>query len=207
MLRAGRLLPLLAAALLLGLFSTGSFALAHGNATHHRSSGDKQRSDSQKRDDHSRCGDRGFSAWDEEWLMMSIEGDRFEIQGGHLAQEKATTQIVRDLGARLVKDHSKSLQDAVDVAHQLGIDVPDEPSPTQQWELRAVAQFKGAEFDRWYSDLEVQDHIQDIQEAQDEVDKGCNDKIRQLAKDDLPVLKQHLELARAALAATKGSHD
>jgi hypothetical protein len=30
------------------------------------------------------------------------------------------------------------------------------------------------------------------------------DKIRQLAEDDLPVLKQHLELARAALKATGG---
>jgi putative membrane protein len=136
--------------------------------------------------------------------MMSIQGDRFEIQGGKLAQEKATTQIVRDLGARLVTDHTKSLQDAVDVAHELGIDVPDEPSPSQQWELRAVAQFQGSEFDRWYSDLEVQDHIQDIQETQDEIDNGCNGQIRQLDEDDLPVLEQHLELARAALAASGG---
>ncbi|MDX6725858.1 MAG: putative rane protein, partial [Baekduia sp.] len=134
-------------------------------------------------------------------LMMSIQGDRFEIQGGNLAQKKATTEIVRDLGARLVKDHTTSLQDATDVADQLGIDVPDKPSPSQQWQLRAVAQFQGSDFDKWYSDLEVQDHLQDIQEAQDEVDKGCNDQIKQLAEDDLPVLQQHLELARAALAA------
>jgi putative membrane protein len=194
MLRAGRLLPLLAATLVLGLLGTASLTLAHGNATDQRSSGLK--------DQH--CGDHEFSAWDEEWLMMSIQGDLFEIQGGKLAQEKATRQIVRDLGARLVKDHTKSLHDAVQVAHELGIPVPDEPSPTQQWELRAVAQFHGSEFDRWYSDLEVQDHIQDIQETQDEVDKGCNDKVRQLAKDDLPVLKKHLELARAALAASGG---
>jgi putative membrane protein len=200
------MLPLLAAALLLGLLGTASFALAHGNgahlgssANHHESQGQNQGTGDQ------RCGDNRFSAWDEQWLMMSIEGDRFEIQGGHLAQQKATTQIVRDLGARLVKDHTKSLQDAVDVARKLGIDVPNEPSPTQQWELRAVAQFQGSQFDKWYSDLEVQDHIQDIQEAQDEVDKGCNDQIRQLARDDLPVLKTHLELARAALAASGGA--
>jgi putative membrane protein len=194
--RVGRLLPLLTAALLLGLLGTGSFALAtngHDGSSDHK----------YQHNDKHHCGDKGYSAWDEEWLMMSIEGDRFEIQGGNLAQERATSQIVRDLGARLVKDHTASLHDATEVADQLGIDVPDEPSPTQQWELRAVAQFKGADFDRWYSDLEVQDHIQDIQEAQDEVDKGCNDKIRHLAADDLPVLEQHLELARAALAASR----
>ena len=68
------------------------------------------------------------------------------------------------------------------VANELGIDVPSEPSPTQQWELRVVQTFSGSEFDRWYSDLEVQDHKQDIQEAQDEVDKGCNDQIKSLAQ-------------------------
>jgi putative membrane protein len=201
--RVGRLLPLLAAAMLLGLLGTGSFALAnsgHDSSSEHTKykHNDKQF----KHDDKRTCDENGYSAWDEEWLKMSIEGDLFEIQGGNQAQEKATTQIVRDLGARLVKDHTKSLHDAADVAHQLGIDVPDKPSPSQQWQLRAVAQFKGAEFDKWYSDLEVQDHVQDIQEAQDEVDKGCNDQIKQLAEDDLPVLQQHLELARAALAAS-----
>jgi putative membrane protein len=199
--RVGRLLPLLAAALLLGLLGTGSFALA--NSGHDSSSGHEHHSGAQhQRSENQSCGEGGYSAWDEQWLKMSIEGDLFEIQGGNLAQHQATTQIVRDLGARLVKDHTKSLHDAVDVAHQLGIDVPDKPSPSQQWELRAVAQFKGAEFDTWYSDLEVQDHVQDIQEAQDEIDKGCNDQIKQLAEEDLPVLQQHLELARTALAAT-----
>jgi putative membrane protein len=223
--RVGRLLPLLAAALLLGLLGTGSFALATSgpdrSSGHERHSGDQsgrqgghkgdggntKASDQQQRSGNKDCGDGGYSAWDEEWLKMSIQGDLFEIQGGNLAQQKATTQLVRDLGARLVKDHTKSLHDAVDVAERLGIDVPDKPSPSQQWQLRAVAQFKGADFDRWYSDLEVQDHIQDIEEAQAEVDKGCNHDIKQLAEDDLPVLKQHLELARAALAAAGGTSD
>jgi putative membrane protein len=200
MFRKGRLLPLLGLVLLVGLLA-GSLTVAQGNTTQRHS---RHKHQTDQRNGDNQCGDRGYSAWDEEWLMMSIQGDLFEIQGGKLAQEKATTQIVRDLGARLVEDHTKSLQDAVDVAHDLGIDVPDEPSPSQQWELRAVAQFQGSEFDRWYSDLEVQDHIQDIQEAQDEVDKGCNDQIQDLAEDDLPVLKQHLELARAALEATGG---
>jgi putative membrane protein len=220
--RAGRLLPLLAAVLSLVLLGTGSFAVAHSkgdSASHKKRSDAQQRNttaqstgDDESSDEHGQrcdqsCRDNRYSAWDEEWLKMSIEGDRFEIQGGQLAQQKATRQIVRDLGARLVADHSKSLQDAVAVANELGIEVPTSPSPSQQWELRAVAQFKGAEFDRWYADLEVQDHIQDIQEAQDEIDKGCNEKIKQLAKDDLPVLQEHLKLAQEALAAVGGPAD
>jgi putative membrane protein len=192
--RVGRVAPLLAAALVFGVLGSGSFALAHSKGGHeHGSDRHAQRCDKSCR--HSR-----YSAWDEQWLMMSIEGDRFEIQGGNLAQQKGTTQAVRDLGAVLVRDHSKSLEDAVNLAEKLGIEVPTEPSPSQQWELRVVAQFSGAAFDRWYSDLEVQDHMQDITEAQDEVEKGCNRKVRHLAKDEIPTLQEHLRLAQAALA-------
>jgi putative membrane protein len=210
-----RLWPLVVAALALGLLGTGSLAIAHGKSGN-RPALDKQHAKSQSQSRNAGSGDRAqrrdescgrneFSAWDEEWLMMSIEGDLFEIQGGKLAQERATSQVVRDLGARLVRDHTQSLADATRIARELGIEVPTEPSPTQQWQLRAVAQFTGTQFDRWYSDLEVQDHLQDIQEAEDEVSKGCNDKVRQHAKEDLPVLQEHLRLARAAVAATGSS--
>jgi putative membrane protein len=183
--RMSRLVPVLAAALAAMLVGAGSFALAsphrgHGHS-HHRHG----------------CHGKSFSAWDEQWLMSSIEGDRFEIAGGQLAQSKGASSAVRQLGARLVADHSKSLQDAIDVAHHLGIEVPGEPSPSQQWELRAVADL--SPFDHWYADLEVQDHKQDIQESEDEVSKGCNREIRHLAADDLPTLREHLALAEAAL--------
>jgi putative membrane protein len=80
--------------------------------------------------------------------------------------------------------------------------VPSSPTPSQLWELRAVASFKGKAFDRWYSSLEVFDHLQDIDETATEVTNGTNSQVRDDAKTELPVLKAHLRLARAALAAS-----
>jgi putative membrane protein len=154
---------------------------------------------------HARHHHHHVSAWDKEWLMMSIEGDRFEIAGGMLAQSKGVNPKVRALGARLVTDHSKSLSDAIKLAHKFGIQVPKTPSPSQEWELKTVGRFSGAAFDKSYSDLEVQDHIQDIQEAKDEVDMGTNRQIRKDAKSEIPTLKEHLRLAREALAAVGGN--
>jgi putative membrane protein len=191
--RVHRLVPAAVVALVMAL-AGGTFAAAHGSSDEN-TSGKPVPCDDQ-------CHGKQFSAWDEEWLKMSIEGDLFEIAGGTIAQQQGTTQIVRDLGARLVADHTTSLKDATELAQKLGIEVPAEPSPSQRWELRVVSQFTGAAFDRWYSDLEVQDHMQDIQEAQDEVEKGCNRKVRHEAKGEIPVLEHHLELAQAALAAS-----
>jgi putative membrane protein len=146
-------------------------------------------------------GRHAISAQDATWLTTGIQGDRFEIIGGTAAQSKGVTPAMKAFGARLVKDHTKSLKDADSAARRFGVDIPKTPTPSQQWELRTVGSFTGAAFDRSYADLEVQDHIQDIQETKDEISEGCNRAIRSLARDDLPVLRQHLKIARQLLAS------
>jgi putative membrane protein len=146
----------------------------------------------------------GVSAWDEQWLMMSIQGDRFEVAGGRLAEARGTTPQARALGARLVKDHGRSLKDAIALAHRLRVEVPKTPSPSQEWELDTVAAFTGAEFDHRYAELEVQDHKQDIDEAKAEVSKGSHRAVRANARGELPALRAHLKLSREALAAVVG---
>ena len=142
-----------------------------------------------------------FSAADEQYLKTSIQGDLFEIIGGKWAQHHTKNAAVLRLANRLVTDHTKSLKDAADLAHSLGIDVPKSPTPSEVWELKMVRALHGRAYNHWYSSLEVYDHIQDIQEASDEVNDGTNKQIRGDAVTELPTLRIHLRLARKALAA------
>jgi putative membrane protein len=142
------------------------------------------------------------SAADEQYLQTSISGDRFEIIGGKLAERKSHNPAVLKLARTLVSDHCKSLSDAIELAHELKIDVPSSPLPSMIWELKAVSTFKGKAFDRRYSSLEVYDHIQDIDETGTEVSGGTNSKVRDDARTELPMLREHLKLSRAALAAS-----
>src|SRR3954465_1276989 len=137
-----------------------------------------------------------YSPLDEEILQTSIQGDRFEVAGGKLGEAKAVTPAVRALAARLVRDHSKSLREAITVAHRLGIDVPAAPSPSEEWELETIASASGDPFDAAYAYLEVQDHKQDIEETNMEIQQGFNAGVRALARTDLPVLRTHLRLSK-----------
>jgi putative membrane protein len=141
-----------------------------------------------------------YSPLDQYLLQSSIQGDRFEIAGGKLAQSKGSKPAVKALGARLVKDHRKSLADAVKVAKRLKIFVPKTPTPSEEWELAIVGGLSGADFDRAYTSLEVQDHKQDIDDMKTEVTDGTNASVRHLARTDLPTLREHLKLSRAAQA-------
>jgi putative membrane protein len=142
-----------------------------------------------------------FSAADEQYLKTSIQGDLFEIIGGTWAKHHTKNAAVLRLANRLVTDHTKSLKDAADLAHSLGIDVPSSPLPSQQWDLKVVRSLHGRAFNHWYSSLEAYDHVQDISEASDEVNDGTNKQIRDDAAKEIPTLRIHLRLARKALSA------
>jgi putative membrane protein len=142
-----------------------------------------------------------LSGLDKQYLTSAIQGDRFEIAGGKLAQSKSQNAQIRALGARLVKDHMKSLHEAVQMAHSFNVDVPKAPTPSERWELQIVGSLSGQAFDQWYARLEVEDHHQDISEAADEVTDGTDKQVRSAAHDEIPILRTHLHLSQAALKA------
>src|SRR3954452_11898428 len=139
-----------------------------------------------------------YSPLDEDILQSSIQSDRFEVIGGGIAETPAGSARVQRLGARLVKDHKKSLREAVALAKRLGISVPPHPSTTEEWELGVVSGLSGNAFDVAYSRLEVQDHKMDIEEVHTELDGGSNPEIRALERKDLPTLRYHLHLSKLA---------
>jgi putative membrane protein len=138
------------------------------------------------------------SAQDANYLQTSISGDRFEIIGGRLALRKGTTDQIRALGRRLIKDHSKSLHEAIAEAREDNIKVPQAPTPSMVWELNTVAAMSGSAFDHAYATLEVKDHQQDIEETTFEAQHGSDPSIKRDAKKELPMLKMHLRLSTAA---------
>jgi putative membrane protein len=138
------------------------------------------------------------SPQDVNWLRASAEGDHFEIVAGKLAQQHGASRAVRALGARLVRDHARSLGMLRVQAKSLRLDVPGAPSPSQQWEISVLRTLTGSNFDHWYAALEVKDHHQDIQETSFESTKGQSAKLRKLAGDDMPMLRIHLRLSEAA---------
>jgi putative membrane protein len=145
-----------------------------------------------------------YSPLDEDILQSSIQGDKFEIIGGKLAEAKGASARTRALGARLVKDHTKSLIEAVALAKRLGISVPPTPSTTEEWELSVVDGRSGNDFDIGYTSLEVQDHKQDIEEVHTELNGGVNPSIRALERKDLPTLRFHLHISKRAFWAATG---
>jgi putative membrane protein len=146
---------------------------------------------------------RTVSGLDEEYLQTSMRGDLFEIRGGRLAERRSHNAAVRRLAHRLITDHTQSFHDAATIARKLGIEIPKSPTASESWELGTVGHSRGRAFDRSYASLEVSDHEQDISETIGEVQNGTNGSIRHDARQEIPMLRMHLRLAKTTLRAVK----
>src|SRR4051794_2134895 len=164
---------------------------------HHAAQTDEQSKHPESNDESSReCGSGSVSDQDREFLMTSIEGDHFEIAGGQMATERGVDPSTKELGARLVSDHSTSLADATELAQKFGVPVPATMSEKQQEELAQVGAEQGIRFDDEYAELEVSDHQQDIADASKEVTDGCNAEVRDNARTEIPILQTHLDMSQ-----------
>src|SRR4051794_37384607 len=138
---------------------------------------------------------------DENWLTTAISGDRFEIAGGKIALRRATVPADRALARRLIADHSKSLHDAIELAHEWDITPPPAATPSEQWELNRLKNMPRRNFDASYAALEIKDHNQDIEETGFEARRGQVWAFREEARKDLPMLNMHLRMSKAAALA------
>jgi putative membrane protein len=116
---------------------------------------------------------------------------------GQLAEQKGQSDAVKSFGRMLVDDHTANNEKAKQVANELGVTPPTQPSAKQKANYDKVSKLSGAAFDRQFAQMMVMDHKQDIAKFQREA-KKANGPLGQYANDTLPVLKKHLQAAQNA---------
>lgn len=131
---------------------------------------------------------------DQSFIKDAVEGNLAEIQMGQLAQQKGQTDGVKSFGQMLVTDHSANNEKAKQVAEQIGVTPPTEPSAKQKAQYDKLRKLSGAAFDRAFEKMMVMDHKQDIAKFKREAEKK-NDPLAQYASETLPVLQKHLDTA------------
>ncbi|GAA4593175.1 hypothetical protein GCM10023194_56820 [Planotetraspora phitsanulokensis] len=140
---------------------------------------------------------------DRTFLLEAHQGNLAEIKAGQLAQKQATTEAVRGMGARLIRDHEALDDEVRRVADKVGVTLPDEPSNEQQAALEQVSDKKGAEFDRAWTASQITGHRKTLAAVATELSNGSSEQVKQLARDAKPVVQEHLDL----LESIQGQND
>ena len=69
---------------------------------------------------------------DAKFLTDAVRGDVAEVKMGELAQERGTSEAVREFGKMLVEDHSSAMKKTAELAKDLNVIPPAQPSA--DWE-------------------------------------------------------------------------
>lgn len=144
-----------------------------------------------------------MSAADRHFMDKAAEGGRAEVEFGQLAEQKASSDQVKQFGKRMVDDHTKANQDLEQLASQKGITLPDKLSPADQATKARLEKLSGKQFDEAYMRDMVRDHTQDVSEFKAQSTKAKDPDVRSFAHHTLPTLQDHLKDAREL--ASKGT--
>jgi putative membrane protein len=142
---------------------------------------------------------------DKDFLVAAHQSNLAEIAAGNTAQAKGASATVKDLGARMVSDHTKLDASLTPVAAQLGVALPGTPNTEQQNQLAQVSAKSGQAFDAAWLAAMIAGHRQALAGIQTELSSGSSEQVKQLAQTAQPAVQEHLNLLLAANGGAAGA--
>lgn len=133
---------------------------------------------------------------DKKFLKDAAIGGMTEVELGKLAQQKASSDAVKQFGQKMVDDHTKANDQLKEVASKENVAIPDALDSKHESRINKLAKLSGPDFDKAYIKDQVKDHQQDVSEFKTEADNGSDPSIKQFASNTLPTLEQHLNMAK-----------
>jgi putative membrane protein len=134
-------------------------------------------------------------AADKDFVREAAQGSAAEVALGRMAQEKGSSDAVKEFGKRMVDDHSKAEEELRQVAQMAKLDVRSDMPKKAKKAQDKLSKLSGADFDRAYAKMMVSDHKEDIKAFEREAHSGAVPAVKDFAAKTLPTLQEHLKLA------------
>lgn len=179
---------------------TLSFAVAcnSGSSTDSTKTAEEQ---NEKKEDNTKGGEKMED--DHEFMVEAASGGLMEVQLGELASQNAASPKVKEFGQRMVLDHTKANEQLQAIAMKKGVTIPATPGEKHQHHIDELKAKKGADFDKAYMSMMVDDHEEDIKNFEKEGQDGKDAEVKAFAAGKVSILKEHLQMAKVANESLK----
>lgn len=132
-----------------------------------------------------------------DFLVKTASGGMMEVELGKLAQSNASSQRVKNFASMIVTDHAKANSQLMMLAQSKNITLPATIGEDHQKMMNDLKAKSGAEFDKAYMEMMVEDHKEDIENFQDAAEDTNDADVSAFASKTLPVLRMHADSAKA----------
>ena len=130
-----------------------------------------------------------------EFLVEAASGGLYEVEMAKLAQQKAQSQAIKDLAARILEDHTQANEKLNQLAASKGISVPPAMGDEEQRKYDQFSEMEAEGFDEDYVEQMVQDHRDDIRDFEEAAEELDDPDVKTFASSTLPALREHLSMA------------
>ncbi len=131
---------------------------------------------------------------DQSFVRKTMEDDEAQVQIGQMAQQKSTSDDVKQFGAKMADIHSQLTDQLKPIAKELGVSQPKGPSKKDKEEIARMQTLSGPDFDAAVIKALMKYQQTDLKGFKDEAQTAQDQNVQQVAKMDEPVLSQHLDL-------------
>jgi putative membrane protein len=134
-----------------------------------------------------------FDAW---FVKKAANINMTEVQLGKVAQEQGQSADVKSFGRRMVTDHSKLNDELTTAAAAMKAKMPAKVSAKHQALIEKLSKLHGAEFDKTYAEDMTNGHANAVKLFEKAQAKVTQPDLKKYIDNALPILKNHLELAK-----------
>ncbi|QAU45833.1 DUF4142 domain-containing protein [Bradyrhizobium guangzhouense] len=140
---------------------------------------------------------RALDQIDQKFLSYAAEDNQAEIQLCLIAEKRAANPALKAFARLMVDDHVEVESRLAALANELQANLPDGVGQEGQETLSKLKTLGGHEFEAKFMQAQIKDHSDDIEKYSKQQGSTQNERIRQFATETIPVLQQHVALARA----------
>jgi putative membrane protein len=133
------------------------------------------------------------------FMTSAASGGMLEVEAGRVVAQQGSNAAVRQLAERLVRDHETANTELKQLAAAKNVQIPGEMSSQDRAMVDKLRKMQGNELDRAYVEqVGRAHHRKDIEEFERAARESNDPDVRAFAQKQLPVLRQHYEMAQQA---------
>ena len=130
---------------------------------------------------------------DADFFKRAAQAGIAEVEAGKLAQDKGSSQAVKDFGAMMVRDHTAANDKLKSIASSENVDLPSSSGVKNMASKAKLEVLTGDAFDKAYIKNQVAAHRQAVALFRKEAASGQDPQAKAFAAATLPTLKAHLK--------------
>ena len=138
-----------------------------------------------------------------EFMTKVADVGMTEVKLGQMAQDKATSQRVKDFGAMMVKDHTAAGDELKNMARQKNVTLPETMSNDHQKKTDDLNKKTGKDFDKAYMKAMVDGHQSTVNDFEKASKNTKDADVKAWVDKTLPTLRMHLDSAKAIQKSLK----